>query len=133
MMQDEKKVLVVDDDESAREFVVTIMENEGWTPIEAENGAEALELAFEEEPNLIILDINMPVMDGFEAFRELRSDFRTEHTPIIMLTAINDLDWDIRHDEETMEKNFGVERPEGFVDKPVDPVFLMNTIFGVVG
>lgn len=133
MMQEEKVALVVDDDESAREFVATIMQTEGWTIIEGENGQEAVELAIENEPALIILDVNMPEMDGFEAFREIRKDFRTANTPIIMLTAINEFGNEILYDEEVMEEHFGVDRPQGFVDKPVDPIFLMNTIFGVVG
>ena len=133
MMQDERKVLVVDDEESAREFVSAIMAAEGWDVIEGENGQEAIDLAIEEEPSLIILDVNMPIKTGFEAFRELRKDYRTENIPIIMLTAINEFGDEILYDEEVMEKHFGVDRPQGFVDKPVDPVFLINTIFGVVG
>jgi CheY-like chemotaxis protein len=133
MMDGQRKVLIVDDDESSRDFVKAIMAAEGWEIVEAHNGAEGLDLAEEQKPGLIILDVSMPVMDGFEAFRRLRTEEATKHIPIIMLTAINELEPEAAHNEASMEKRFGVNRPEGFVDKPVDPVFLLNTVFGVVG
>ena len=95
------------------------------------NGQDALDLAETEDPDLIILDISMAVMDGFEAFSNLRSSPFTDK--IIMLTAINADDPDAQYDAAVMEEEFGVSRPEGFVDKPVDPDFLLASIFGVMG
>lgn len=133
MLHPNKKVLVVDDDEGVREFVGEIMRNEGWQVVTARNGIEALDLAEEEEPNLIVLDVCMPEMDGFETFRRLRSDHFTKDIPVIMLTAVNEAEPDAGHNEETMEQRLGVVRPEGFVDKPVDSMFLLNCIFGIMG
>jgi CheY-like chemotaxis protein len=133
MLEERKQALVVDDDESTREFVGEIMRRNGWDVVEAADGLTAIELATDEEPDIIILDIDMPEMDGFEAFRRLRTDPRTERIPVIMLTAINDLTPDEEFDEESVGERLGVEDPEGFVDKPVNPEFLMNVIFGVVG
>lgn len=127
-----KKVLVVDDDESVRLFVAGIMEAEGWEAIEALNGQQALDKAESESPDLIVLDVNMPVMDGFTAFKLLRESPFTDKIPIIMLTAINEEEG-ASHDRDTMEAEFGVAGPEGFVDKPVDPVFLLQSVMGVVG
>ena len=133
MLEERKKALVVDDDESTREFVGELMRRNGWDVIEGANGIEAIEKAEEEEPDIIILDVEMPEMDGFEAFRRLRTDFQTERIPVIMLTAINDLTSDEAFDEDSVGERLGVENPEGFVDKPVNPEFLMNVIFGIVG
>lgn len=133
MMGGQKKVLIVDDDETAREFVRAIMAAKEWDTVEGVTGADALDLAQSEAPDLIILDISMPVMDGFEAFQRLRTNESTKHIPIIMLTAINQPGAGPRHDEESMEQRFGVNRPEAFVNKPVDPKFLLDTVFGVVG
>lgn len=127
-----KKVLVVDDDESIRLFVAGIMEAEGWEAIEALNGQQALDRAEAEEPDLIVLDVNMPVMDGFTAFKRLRESPFTAKIPIIMLTAFNEETGE-RYDRERMEAEFGVDGPEDFVDKPVDAVFLLQSVFGVVG
>lgn len=127
-----KKVLVVDDDESVRMFVAGVMEAEGWEVVEAMNGQQALDIAEIEPPDLIVLDVNMPVMDGFEAFRRLRDSHFTEKVPIIMLTGINEEQGE-SYDRERMETQFGVTGPEAFVDKPVDPVFLLQSVMGVVG
>ena len=132
-MSRQKKVLIVDDDEGVRLFVQAIMEGAGWVTVEGHTGQDALDLAESEEPDLIILDITMPVMDGFDAFKSLRSSPFTDKIPIIMLTAINTDDPDTRYDAAVMEKKFGVSRPEGFVDKPVDPDFLLASILGVMG
>ncbi len=128
-----RRVLIVDDDESVRSFVAALMAGEGWHTLEGRTGEDAIDLAASERPDLIILDVLMPVTDGFEAFRRLRSDLTTKDIPIIMLTAINELEPGDWRDEVWMEEKFGVQRPEAFVDKPVDPDFLLNAIFGVVG
>lgn len=127
-----KKVLIVDDDESVRLFVAGIMEAEGWEAVEALNGQQALDRAETEDPDLIVLDVNMPVMDGFTAFKLLRESPFTDKIPIIMLTGINEEQGE-SYDRARMEEEFGVEGPEGFVDKPVDPVFLLHSVMGVVG
>ena len=131
-MSNQKKVLVVDDDESVRMFVAGVMEAEGWEAIEALNGQQALDKAESELPDLIVLDVNMPVMDGFTAFRLLRGSPFTDKIPIIMLTGINEEQGE-SYGRERMEEELGVEGPDGFVDKPVDPVFLLQSVMGVVG
>lgn len=131
-MAQTKRVLIVDDDESVRLFVAGVMEAEGWETLEALNGQQALDKAEIEKPDLIVLDVNMPVMDGFTAFRQLRESPFTELIPIIMLTGVND-EQGTAHDAASMEEEFGVRAPEGFVDKPVDPVFLLQSVMGVVG
>lgn len=127
-----KRVLIVDDDESVRLFVAGVMEAEGWVTVEALNGQQAIERAELEKPDLIVLDVNMPVMDGFTAFRLLRESPFTDKIPIIMLTGVNE-EMGTSYDAERMEEEFGVTGPEGFVDKPVDPVFLLQSVLGVVG
>lgn len=133
MTMTRKSVLVVDDDESARDFVAALMAAEGWHVIEAANGVEALDLAQSELPSLIVLDVSMPQLDGFEVYRRLRTGVFTKDLPIIMLTAINTEGNSGQHDENTMAQQSGLRPPEGFVNKPVDPVFFWNTVFGIVG
>jgi CheY-like chemotaxis protein len=127
-----KRVLIVDDDESVRLFVAGVMEAEGWETVEALNGQQAIDRAELEKPDLIVLDVNMPVMDGFTAFRMLRESPFTENIPIIMLTGVNE-EMGTDYDVQRMEEEFGVTGPEAFVDKPVDPVFLLQSVLGVVG
>lgn len=132
-MYDRKKVLIVDDDEDARAFVEAVLTSTGWDTLQAESGEEALDLADRESLDLIILDVTMPGIDGFEVFRRLRSGHATKHVPVIMLTGVNALTDGEKHSSESMVATLGVDGPNGFVDKPVDADYLMYTIGGVLG
>ena len=83
----EGDVLVVDDDPSARQRTRQELERNGWTMVEAENGQVALEVVARAVPRLILLDLIMPVMDGFEFLRILREQPGCEAVPVVVLTA----------------------------------------------
>lgn len=85
-------VLVVDDNTSGRQLLVDIMQSISLQVIEAANGFEALEKARAHKPDLIILDVNMPGMSGFEVVEQLKSDPETAALPILMLTALATID-----------------------------------------
>lgn len=82
-----KKVLVADDKAPGRELLRAVLEQSGHTVYEASDGTEALRGAREFLPDLIILDLHMPVLDGFGVLQELRRDQRFAATPIVALTA----------------------------------------------
>jgi CheY-like chemotaxis protein len=82
-----KKVLVADDKATGRELVRTVLERNGYEILEAENGVAALDCARREHPDLIILDLHMPELDGFGVIQELRRDDSFTKTPVIALTA----------------------------------------------
>ncbi len=79
-------VLLVDDDPSLRALLKVSLEGQDYRVTTAANGREGVETAWRERPDLIVLDGNMPEMDGFEALKRLRRDRRTARTPVIMLT-----------------------------------------------
>ncbi len=83
-------ILIVDDEPSMREAMADLLQAEGYHPIVAQNGAEALVRAAEFTPDLILLDVMMPGMDGFAVCRRLRSDPLLAQVPIIMLTSLDD-------------------------------------------
>jgi len=85
--QQGQTALVVDDEADARELTVRALSREGWRVIEAEHGAEALTRLEKELPDLILLDLMMPVMDGFEFLERMRADERFHHLPVVVLTA----------------------------------------------
>jgi CheY-like chemotaxis protein len=97
-------VLVVDDDADLRQLARRILEREGYAVVEAENGRVALERARETPPGLVVLDLMMPEMDGFEFVREFRAHEAWRAVPIIAVTA-KDLS-----DEDRAQLNGGVER-----------------------
>ena len=80
-------ILAVDDDVNARKLLKLLLEREGYRVITAAHGEEALILAKVEQPNVVLLDVMMPKMNGYEALRRLREDQDTATIPAIMVTA----------------------------------------------
>lgn len=80
-------ILVVDDDRAIREFLVFTLEEEGYVTVEAGNGREALRIAAERPPSLVVSDIMMPYLDGYELVAQLRRNPRLCAVPIILTTA----------------------------------------------
>src|SRR5687767_5961425 len=80
-------ILVVDDYQDAREMYCEYLQFSGFRVAEARNGNEALEQAFALKPDLILMDLSLPGMDGWEATRQLKSDERTKDIPVVALTG----------------------------------------------
>jgi CheY-like chemotaxis protein len=81
------RVLLVDDDVDIREMCAEYMTTAGYEVLQAENGAEAIEVAIDRVPDVIVMDVEMPVMDGLEAVLRLEADPRTHGIPVIVLSA----------------------------------------------
>jgi len=80
-------ILVVDDYQDAREMYAEYLQFSGFRVAEARNGNEALEQAFALKPDLILMDLSLPGMDGWEATRQLKADERTRNIPVVALTG----------------------------------------------
>lgn len=90
-MTDQKKIILVVEDEEPLQMVLRdVLTVEGYKVIEAKNGIEGLEMSFKEHPDLILLDILMPKMDGLEMLKRLREDKWGLHVPVIVLTNLSD-------------------------------------------
>ena len=81
------RVLVVDDYADAREMYSEYLQFSGFDVVEAANGMEALQRAVEDRPDIILMDLSLPVMDGWEATRRLKADGRTADIPVVALTG----------------------------------------------
>jgi len=81
------RVLLVDDYPDAREMYTEYLEFSGFEVVEAENGMEALQRAVDANPDIILMDLSLPVMDGWEATRRLKADKRTASIPVVALTG----------------------------------------------
>lgn len=113
-MREEKnaaRILVVDDEERNRRLLVAMLEADGYTATEAADGAQALDLARQSPPDIVLLDIMMPGMDGYEVARALKLDAATKAIPVVMVTALDD------HDSRLRGLEAGAEE---FVTKPVN-------------
>ena len=86
------RVLLVDDDDDSRELCAEYLGVAGFEVLQAGNGAEAVETATRRRPDLVVMDLEMPVMGGLEAIQGLRDDTRTRAIPIIVLSANGDID-----------------------------------------
>ena len=86
-----KKVLIVDDEPDIREVFKKNLEVNDYNVITANDGGEGVKRAYEERPDLILLDIMMPIKDGFKSLRELKKAEMTSHIPVVMLTVRSDL------------------------------------------
>jgi len=87
-MAKKKKILIAEDDQSISAMYKAKIESNGYEAEVAENGEEALDAARKKNPDLIILDIMLPMLDGFSVLEELKADKKTEKIPVIMLTNL---------------------------------------------
>ena len=104
------KILVVDDEPRNVKILQIQLQARGYTVLTASDGAEALQIISEDIPDLILLDINMPKVDGFEVVTRVRADKKTEFIPIIMITALRDT-----HENRIKAVEAGAD---DFIEKP---------------
>ena len=95
----EKKILIVEDDRMISNMYQTKLKQEGFNVIVADDGSQGLEMAIKEKPDLILLDVILPQLDGFAVLEELRLNSNLKHTPIYMLTNLGTTE-----DKEKAEK-----------------------------
>ena len=121
-----KKIHVEDGEMDSISYVKSVLENENFGVISSEDGVSGLEKAKKENPDLIVLDIQTPKMDGFQVFKELREIEATKEIPVIMLTGIQDRAG-IHFSGDDMDKFLG-KKPEGYLEKPIAPDKLVNMV-----
>ncbi|MBP8251714.1 MAG: response regulator [Herpetosiphon sp.] len=112
-------ILIVDDEQRSIETLRRILEREHYTVLTANNGAEAIKRIEETMPDLVLMDVTMPVMDGFEACRRLREREATQLLPIAMLTGL--------HDDDSRVKGLEIGADD-FINKPFERTVLLARI-----
>ncbi len=124
MSESKATILVVEDTPDVAKIVRIILEQGGYEVTLAADGQEGLEKAQAEQPDLIVLDVMMPVLDGFAVCRKLRKDPQLKHTPVILLTAVGE------HIQDTDYPADGVLQADAdeYIEKPVDPKILLAAV-----
>jgi len=117
-------VLVAEDDEDIRTLVAYRMEKAGYAVLQARDGEEAVSLALEHRPDLAIIDVMMPRLDGYEATRQLRERDETKRMPIILLTA--------RAQEADVQRGFEAGADD-YIRKPFSPQELRARVQAILG
>ena len=107
-----KKILIVEDNSTNLYMMTFMLEKAGYETVSARNGAESIKIAIFEKPNLILMDMQMPIMDGYEATKQLKSNDETKQIPIIALTS-----YAMTGDKEkTLQAGC-----DDYMEKPIDP------------
>ncbi|MEC4803035.1 MAG: response regulator [Jaaginema sp. PMC 1079.18] len=115
-----KSVLVIDDDDGVREIIqISLEAAAGWQVLTAASGSAGLQVAADQQPDAILLDVMMPGMDGAETFRRLQASPDTQHIPTILLTA------KAKMSEQQQYMNLGVT---GIITKPFEALNLVRQI-----
>lgn len=115
-----EKILVVDDDREMVELIELFLSNAGYQTLSAFSGEEALEKAFNEKPDLILLDIMMPKIDGWEVLRRIKNDPEAQKTPVAFITART----------QNIDKMIGlsVMKAAGYITKPFSKQELLTEV-----
>jgi CheY-like chemotaxis protein len=116
-------VLIVEDVEDSRYFMRLELEQLGYLVIEADDGAKAVEIALREHPDIILMDLTLPVMDGLAATAMIRSDEKMREVPIIAVTA---------HQQTDLRAEAKASGFDAYVTKPIDIAFLNELIRGLL-
>jgi len=115
------KILVIEDNEQNMYLVTFILEKYGWQVLQARNGAEGVEMARIHLPDMILLDIQLPVMDGYAVARELRKNHGLSKVPVIAITS-----YAMPGDRENALK----AGCTGYIEKPINPDTFISQIDG---
>ena len=119
-----KKVLIADDSRTFRHLEAELLKRSGYALLTAENGAQAVQIAANENPDLILLDLQMPLMDGAKALALLQSTTKTRAIPVVMVTTISD--------EEQRQQLLAAGAKKVLV-KPISGPDLLGTLRDLLG
>ncbi len=123
-----KKALVVDDNPEVRRFSVAVLQENGYTPLEAEDGESGLKMIKAEKPDLVILDVLMPLQSGVRLYRELKTAKSLKDIKVIVLGEIAKKAFLKSQKALTELDDADVPEPEVYLEKPVEPQELAEAI-----
>ena len=126
-------VLSVDDEDHVREFVSTVLEENGYTPIQATNGEEAMEMIRRRRPDLIIMDILMPKESGIRLYREVKTSESLKNIPVIIYSGVAKRTALRAQAAQTESRGERVPDPDAYLEKPVTPERLAAAVKKILG
>ncbi len=121
-MSDKKKILVIDDEPDIVTFLTTLLEDNGYDTVSANDGVAGLEKTKAEKPDLILLDITMPEKSGVRYYRDVREDPDLASIPVVMVTGV------MKEFEKFISTRRQVPPPDGYFSKPIDDKALLEAV-----
>lgn len=121
-MQDKKIILITEDEKSIRNALHDKLSNEGFSILEAKDGEEGLQISLKEHPNLILLDLAMPRMDGMSMLKKLREDEWGKSVPVIILTNLSSADEERNRDITKLEPTYYFIKTDKSIEEIVDSI-----------
>lgn len=127
-MSERKKILVIDDEMDTVTYLTTLLQDNGYDTVSANDGQEGLEKVRSENPDLVLLDVTMPQKSGMGFYKEIKSDPKFASTPVIFVTGVTGFDGDKEAIKKFIEGRPSLPSPEGFFPKPIDQEVFLKKI-----
>ena len=127
MNEYKKTILIIDDEPDTLTYFASLLEDNGYYVIQAEDGAEGYEILQERRPHLVTLDISMPEKSGVKLYREIKESEQLKDIPVIIITGVSE---DFRKFISSREQ---VPAPEGYLAKPINPEEFLNLVEKLMG
>jgi len=119
-MSEKKKILVIDDEADTVTYLVTLLQDNGYETVSANDGEEGLEKVKTEKPDLVVLDFTMPQKTGMGVYKEIKTDPDRASIPVVFVTGVTGFGGDVEGIKKFIEARKNIPSPEGFFSKPID-------------
>ena len=121
-MENKKIILITEDEKSLRNALYDKLSNEGFSVLEAKDGVEGLEISLKEHPDLILLDLAMPKMDGMSMLKKLREDMWGKDVPVIILTNLSSADEERNRDITELEPTYYFIKTDKKIEEIIEKI-----------
>lgn len=115
-----RKILIVDDEPNIVTYLEMLLQDEGYQTVSASNGKEGFQMAKQEHPDLVCLDITMPEESGVRFYRNFKGESDLADTPVLIVTAVTGFGGDPEPFRQFLSTRTQIPEPEGFFSKPID-------------
>ena len=115
-----KKILIIDDEKSIRTYLETLLQDNGYETVTANDGIEGMEKVNSEKPDLVALDISMPEQSGVRCYRDIKENSETTSLPVIIVTGVTGWGGKPEEFQKFISSRKQIPPPDGFIAKPID-------------
>jgi CheY-like chemotaxis protein len=127
-MSETKKILVIDDEMDTVVYLETLLQDNGYQTVSANDGQEGMEKVKTEKPDLVVLDMSMPQKSGMGFYRELKSNPDLASIPVIFVTGVTGFGGDKEGIKKFIDGRRNIASPEGYFSKPIDRDEFLKTV-----